>query len=726
MPGGAGVRFGDREIFVPCACTQPTRHRSPGVGQQRNRDPSRRPTDTDPGTLEAADSKPLCNRRPERDGFETQHGVEVYPKNRSEYPDAVFWLSDPRAVLAHPKAGRLARLRAAGLPVPDGIVLERSEWNLDSSGRHAIGALLAKGPVIVRSILPDEDAAGGSAAGLGLSVADCCEVAQVEAALHRLAAAEGDPALATYRQPRGRPPLGLPQALVQHQIPRATLLVLAVFDDGTAYAEAHGRGVDVLAAGVTPQWAGPLEDWPDPARQAVCTVGKDLRGQLDARAHGLDAEVVVDPQGQVHLVQARPVAAALHRGWDAFLAEVEAREEGHLMGGSQLLDVEHNPRPISAAHASLLDWLRAQRPGVGDPTSLAGWLYVRELPQNLRRATASPPPPATGVIRRLHEEWLPAARALYRDLRDELPGASPHDLPRLLDRAQVAFLSMIDVYVCELVPARTHARATAGTRANPDTPFSLVDRERFLDVLPVEWDVASPTLAESMDTPALPPATDLPDEEAAAATLLGEWDDHLFALGLAPLRAVYLRAGQRRGIGHEVFHLRLEELATAMDWAADQLQAVVKRRAAAHARAGLLWPPLRLLRGHPLPPPPGRPLHGIPIGPVMEGTVEVHADLTDLLSRGAVSPETIVVLPALTSQAAVALFARGVRAVCCEHGGALSHAALTARELRLSAIIGCRGCTQLRSGTRARVDTRTGRLVVRPGGQPPLSGGDGI
>jgi phosphoenolpyruvate-protein kinase (PTS system EI component) len=71
-----------------------------------------------------------------------------------------------------------------------------------------------------------------------------------------------------------------------------------------------------------------------------------------------------------------------------------------------------------------------------------------------------------------------------------------------------------------------------------------------------------------------------------------------------------------------------------------------------------------------------------------------------------------VVLPALTAPAAVVLQRLGVRAVCCEHGGALSHASLMARELGLSALIGCVGCTALAEGTLVQLDTITGRLRV--------------
>ena len=90
----------------------------------------------------------------------------------------------------------------------------------------------------------------------------------------------------------------------------------------------------------------------------------------------------------------------------------------------------------------------------------------------------------------------------------------------------------------------------------------------------------------------------------------------------------------------------------------------------------------------------------------------MHArrDLEDLSARP-LAPGAVLAIPALTAQAAVVLRALGVRAVCCEHGGAMSHAALMARELGLSALIGCRGCTALPAGTQVRLDPRSGRLL---------------
>ena len=105
-------------------------------------------------------------------------------------------------------------------------------------------------------------------------------------------------------------------------------------------------------------------------------------------------------------------------------------------------------------------------------------------------------------------------------------------------------------------------------------------------------------------------------------------------------------------------------------------------------------------------------LRGLPIGPAAEGPLHARRDLEDLSARP-LAPGAVLAIPALTAQAAVVLRALGVRAVCCEHGGAMSHAALMARELGLSALIGCRGCTTIPTGTWVRLDTRTGAVQLR-------------
>ena len=219
------------------------------------------------------------------------------------------------------------------------------------------------------------------------------------------------------------------------------------------------------------------------------------------------------------------------------------------------------------------------------------------------------------------------------------------------------------------------------------------------------WDVASATIGQT-SLPLDDAVPELPSDPLVAATLLTEWDDHLFALGLAPVRRVYLRAAELLGLRDDVFFLRGDELATApID------RALIDARARDQERFASLRPPARIEDGRPLPAPPSRWLRGIAIGESTRGTIAQRRDLADLLARPP-GEGTVVSIPALTAQAAVALRSLEVRAVVCEYGGAMSHASLMARELGLSALVGCRGCTTIRDGTVVRLDTTARRLIA--------------
>jgi phosphohistidine swiveling domain-containing protein len=449
----------------------------------------------------------------------------------------------------------------------------------------------------------------------------------------------------------------------------------------------------------------------------VTRLCEQARAHVHGR-HGLDMEIVVDPRDTPWLVQVRPLTAPLHPGWDAFSRAIAAQREDPEVSlrGLLTLDGEHNPAPLSPAHAWLMDWLRTKRPKAGDPVVLAGWLYVRTLPRALgAQSDVGNEVDVGATLARLHDEHLPRMKQALDRLRAELGHASLRDLEAGLDRALALFLEMIDCYLGELVPAR---RAHAGARhADPEAPLTLRDRSAFLDVLPAAWDVASPALADLIPDATetgTPAPTELPDDPRAAATLLSEWDDHLFALGLAPLRTVYLRAAELLALDRRhVFMLDPDDLRElSRGRPLDELRPVMRSRDREARSQARMRPPMRLWDGRPVPAAAGSWLRGVPIGDGFSGNAAPRRDLEDLLARPPAGGD-VVCLPALTAQSAVALDRLGVRAICTEYGGALSHGALMARELGLSALLGCRGCTTLADGTPVHVDTRTGRLVPR-------------
>lgn len=625
-------------------------------------------------------------------------------------------LGDPPGPDALPKLAALSRLHAAGLPVPDGIGLA-PERLPDPAVRARLTELLARGPVIVRSALALEDTAETSAAGLGRSIAGCRDLVDVDRAAADIAAACRDPWLV--RHAGGHPPAH--QLVVQRQVPRRWLAVLAAERDDPdgACLELHGADdLEALSDGATPRASGPLALADPELRAPLTALVRRVASQFDAPA--LDLEVIVDDDGAAWLVQARPLVRPLVAGWPTFLAAAAPGASRIAeLPGLWRLDAEHNPAALSPAHAGVIAWLVARGARL---RVLAGWLY--EPVSSASSPKTGPDPRA--ALTALRGEHLPTARRALARLADGLdadadaarPAAPPAGeatgrtarAPDLADRMDGALEHLrwtLDVYAALRVPAPTEV-------ADRAAPLCLRERAAYLDVLPAAWDIASPALSDMLPgaCPEEPVPFTIPDDHAVAAALLRELDDHLFALGLAPLRRVYLAAGARLGLAADasppdVFLLTPPELRRALtDGALPDLRA----RRAEHMRDAALAPPLALYDGRPVPAPPRGRLRGLPIGPLCRGRIAHRRDLADLLARPP-GPEDILVLPALTAQAAVALRALAVRAVCCEHGGALSHAALMARELGLSALIGCRGCGELPDGAPVELDTRLGRLL---------------
>ena len=639
-----------------------------------------------------------------------------------------------------PKVARQHELAARGMPVPEGVVIDlvaarlifaahqagRAATELDPAMRWVRARFAAGQRLIARSSRSNEDGERSSGAGLGMSVAGIANLHELEGALalieaHGRTLARGGLAGAEV-QDLAEPTL----ILLQREIPRRALLVVVRGDTGPQtnfYVEAHGPGAgpEPLAEGRSPDWSGSLAEWPDLARPKVEQLASAVAAS-EGGAFGVDLEIVVDLAGEAWLVQARPLTAPLHPGWPAFVAAL--REEGvaiESLRGRLTLDGEHNPAPLSPAHAWVMRRLAQLRPNkAGDPIVLAGWLYVRALARELGD-TLSEPLEVHEALLWLRDEALPRARRTLQEF-DALLATRP-SMRVALARAEALFVGMIDDYVGTLVPARRAAlhRSAAASLSQAmqrgGTPVTLRERGAFLDVLPAVWDVSSPSLGEllSATRASAPDERELPSDEALAARLLGEWDDHLFALGLAPLRRAWLYAGERLGLADErVFLLHGDEL-VALDEHPDGLgpaplvQALLDGRERRWAHQHTIEPPTRIVDGAPIPHPIGGLLRGLAVGEPFAGVVAQRRDLRDLLADPP-QPGAVLCMPALTAQAAVALHELGIRAVCTEFGGALAHGVLMARELGLSALIGCRGCTRVPEGTQVYLDTRARKL----------------
>ncbi len=615
----------------------------------------------------------------------------------------VHWLHDGPKDSLPPKARTLCEAAAAGLPVPRGVV-HSVGWS--SALEDAARTLLRDGPVIARAALGGEDGPSRSAAGLGRSVGDLVDLAGVRDAVVSIDAARKDPWLVQYRGTAGTPEDRL---VLQHQVPRDALVVAALLPDGLDYIEVHTSGFETLAHGDTPDFSGVAGRWDDARSGAFNELAAAIRGTLPMRENGLDVEAIVDPDGCAYLVQVRPLTRDLVAEGQAFVQAVHDAGQGTRLGGIQVLDAEHNPAPLSPAHASLIEWLARQRPSSGGLCPLLGWLYTRTRVRHLSGHHIDHVLTPAQALARLRDGDLPQARRRLAEVERTLRAADATGIRSARDAALSAFLAMIDVYLGVLLPVRAAAGRTVAS--TPSAPLSLRGRAAHADVLPAAWDLAAPTLGELARFEPDDAEVHLPTDPLEAAVLLTEWDDHLFALGLAPLRAVYRAAGRHLGLGDDAFGLPLEDLDAALAGEMADPGPIAAQNLARTRRWAALRPPAVLDEGRPLPLLPRHHLRGVPIGSAYEGPIAQRAGLEDLLRRPP-DPACIVVLPSLTAQAALAIASLQLRAVCCEHGGALSHAALMLRELGLSGLIGCRGSTAVPDGQLARIDVTTGRLQI--------------
>ncbi len=618
------------------------------------------------------------------------------------------------------KVRGLGAALGAGLRVPPAWAWRCDDGTLDTSRLRAAveRALTHHEALIVRSAFAGEDDSDTSAAGLGLSVGPVSDIDAAMAALASVEASRRSPALRSYR---GEDPDPADAIIIQAYVPPQRLLVAAVVE-GLDYVEVHDHAA-ALAEGTSPRFAGPLERWSDPAQAGVAQALRTLRSNLALGKHGHDVELVVDARDAVHVVQLRPLVVDLVADGQVFIAAARAAEQGERLRGQLVLDAEHNPEVLSVAHGSLIDWIAAHHRGSGGPRTILGWLYTESLVRDLRGEAQAAALTPREALARLTHRFIPQARQRLESLDEALAHADTGAIAAALDAGLAAFGEMLHRYVTVLIPARAAAGRSRAIRI--DAPLSTRSRTDFIDVLPAAWDIASPTLGElgTFSRPASPSTADDDIDDDEALGLLGEWDDHFFALGLAAVRRVFVRAAAALGLGPaEVFAFELEELRGALKVGAvcDKQREELAARVARRRTWNELRPPHRIDDGRALPSLGRGWLRGAAIGRSFHGVVAQRDNLEDLLARPP-GADAVVVLPALAAQAALALEELRVRAVVCEYGGAMSHAALMSRELQLSALIGCRGCTTVRDGAGATLDTRTGALRLNRSGRADRS-----
>lgn len=587
------------------------------------------------------------------------------------------------------KAGGLARLIAAGLPVPDGIVITE----LDAIDEAALARLA---PLAIRSAMSVEDRAFGSAAGVFLSRVDVA-AADAADAIHEVWHSGLEPLARAYGELHG----GVVRAVViaQRFVPGARV---------TIYTRPPGH---------------PTRDevWIEPAGEALRTAPRDAddpwvrlaiaaERAIDAADTGADVELIVGAQTWV--VQARPI---VRPRVVAAVPPPAALFAGLARGVTWRWDLDHNPDPMSPAQVGLVDAVTAARASPWRAATVAGYLYVAD--------DAGPDSPDDDLEARF------AALAARMDAALDVAPATVAD-------AVAAYVAFYRVFAYEVAPLVARARTSrTGHAARPasalDAAVVAVARgeldeaallARAADFAPA-WDVAVPTFGEqpalvraavTRVKAALPALATAPtDARADLIARIGEEDDARFARAQAIVRRALLAAGARLGLADpgDACWLPLADVIAAETGApldADRARARADAARAAVRRARGWAMPLEIRDGAPVAVATvdGDRWVGVGSGGRVAGVVH----RVDHLGDAVVPAGAIAVVATVTP--ALALLVAGARAIVSERGGVLDHGAAIARELGIPCVVGCTGAWRaLRTGDRVGVDGDAGTVT---------------
>ncbi len=612
------------------------------------------------------------------------------------------------------KAVGLARLLAAGLPVPDGFVVD------DRAFRDAVGELptdpaalghaleqaaariaeyappaelvaeverwaTALGRLAVRSSATLEDTAAGSGAGVFESVIDV-PAADVWRAIRSVWTSALTPLAAQYARARAIH-LGV---IVQRYLPGERVIAYTRKPGGTSAVVQRGIDVRELA-----------RDAGDPL------VALALRAEqaIDASATGADVELVVGDA--TWIVQARPIVAAPAPARmpppPALLAALVAD------GRRWVWDVTHNPDPLSPAQIGLVERVESAQIAPWSMRICAGYLYT----------TPRGAPPTTTV--RDHVELATRAAAIEADLARILDTGADTSLPTAIAR----YLELYRRWSCELVPLIAAARAAApatsldGARPSAVEGTLLAAARGEIDEatavarlapLSPTWDVAVPSFGERPDVirtaiararssttfHEVAAARDGASELARAAADLAERDDLWFARAQHLVRRALLDRACALGIeADEICWLSLDDALAGLG--PDEAHRRASAAKAAAERAARWAMPLVIGGEH----HDERPvLRGFGSGAHVSGRVVRFASLAAAIHVGR---GDIIVTRAITP--ALAVFVVGCAAIISETGGPLDHGAAIARELGIPFIVGCKDAwSLLRDGMIATID----------------------
>ncbi len=581
------------------------------------------------------------------------------------------------------KAFHLARLIAAGLPVPDGFVIA---GDVDRDQLQRAAADLGE-PLAVRSSAAIEDGPQRAAPGLfatRLAVAR----GDLVAAIDEVVASGARPAVVAYAG--GAVPMAV---VIQRQIAGVTGVLTTRAPDDSMWLESGERRAVVARDGSVRE-IDPGFPLAAPRIAELAALALAAERAIDAGEPGADVEWVAAAD-RLWLVQARPrTGRHAPQPLDPAVAEAIAFSRGDPR--LWRWDAAHNPDPLSPAQAGLVELVSDL--GAEEMRVVAGYLYTA--------ARAGSEPPEEDVA---HLFAARAAPAMERALAP----VETDDPPALVD-ALAAFRAVYAIYAGELAPALRRAR--------PNAPGSSAVARALASGAPLPfapaWDVAAPALDESAALVAraqgrLGPRASGPGDRLAD---IAEADDLYFFRAQRAVRRALLALGDRWQLADgDVFYL---PLAVARE------HAVRGTRPEAEAAAARAERQAQRSRAMPLAFADGRRAGPVDLaanapdlwrgrsasGGSARGPVAIVGDLghLDRDPRGCV-----VAAPSVTPAALVQL--AGAIALVCEQGGALGHAAALARELALPCVVGCAGITrELKPGDQLLVDGDAG-LVVRLG-----------
>ncbi len=385
------------------------------------------------------------------------------------------------------KAGTLARLRAAGLRVPDGFVIPASVTVLDNGLREAVlkaASRLGGGPFAVRSSGVDEDGEHASHAGQYTTVLGVgCDTSLLNA-IEECWSSGRSGQVRAYRTARGLPPTASLAVLVQRLVPAEVAGVAFTADPvtgdrtRTVVSAVRGLGDRLVSGAATPdEWvvhdgAAVRRDSGEEAIDAgqACAVAELARRVEAHEGVPQDIEWALS-DGELFLLQARPITVLPEA--DSVPVPVDSDPPP----GYWIREASHAPRPwtpftrklmtvrnpafrqMMAEFGFLLDGIAVR--------DIGGWEYMRLVPlggkdrrrppdrlmpllvravpsmrARIRDCVAAMRSDTAGrLIRRWYDTWLEELTGSIARLRDTDLDGCPDDV---LDRHLGEALALYD------------------------------------------------------------------------------------------------------------------------------------------------------------------------------------------------------------------------------------------------------------------------------------------